>query len=243
MKGENAMKRATCLLAVAIAILVWSVPLAFARGGGHGGGGHGGGGHGGYAHSYGGGHGYGGYGRGYGGGGYYGRGYGYGGYGGYGYGGFWPGFGLGYGLGYGLGWGYPYNGYGYGYPAYDYGYTYPYDYSGGYYPGYPNYYGSAQPAVPATSVATAFPVRLDVMVPDPQAQVWINGQLTQASGTERVFVSSPIEQGYTYTYNMRAAWKQNGHQTTVDRNVQVTPGALIRVDFGQHLTGDSVSTD
>jgi len=225
------MKRATYF--VAIAILAMSTSFALARG--RGGSGHAGGGHaavhssghagGNYGHGYGG-RGY------YGGGGYYGRGY----YGGYG------GFGLGYGLGYGFGWGYPSYGYGYG------NYGYPYGSSDGYYapnayPGYGNYYGSA-PALPSSQMtAAAAPVRLDVIVPDAQAQVWLNGQLIQGTGTERDFVSSPVETGYNYTYKLRAAWKENGQPVNVERDVQVTPGITTFVDFSQRLVGDSANSD
>ncbi|MBV8312156.1 MAG: PDZ domain-containing protein [Planctomycetaceae bacterium] len=111
------------LIALGLAVWVFTGSSAFAKGGG-GGGGHGGGG---------GGHGGGGFGGGHMGGGYHGGGYGgrgyYRGYSGY----YFPGFFLGgYGLGYGLG----YGGYGYGNGYSNYYYPYTYDYGNG----YSNYY-------------------------------------------------------------------------------------------------------
>lgn len=228
---------------------------AWSRGGG-GGGGHGGGG-GGHGGGFGGGYGHGGYGYGgYGGFGYglglgYGLGYGYGGYGG---------------LGYGYA-GYPYYG-GYSNPNYGgYNYSTPNYAPSTYPPNYPpmnspvystydpNIYNSyyyapapsdqgylantAKPA-PSVQVAARAPVQLEVIVPDSQARVWVDGKLTSSTGADRIYTTAPLQTGYSYTYNLKVVGNRAGHEVAVERQVQVVPGRLNRVDFTKEF--NSVGT-
>lgn len=219
--------------ALVSAALLTGLP-PFVRGAGHGGGGHGGGG----GHTFGGFHGGGFHGGVFHGHGFYGRGfYGRGFYGGhypgffgYGYPWWYSGFGLGVGLGYGLG-------YGYGYPSYPY--------PG---PGYggPAYYAPpvcvapppppvAAPVVPAAPVGvaqvSAGEVLFSIRVPD-SADVWINGEKTTQSGPRREFVSSGLEQGRTYTFDIRARWPAaDGTTVQLERRVSVHGGERRTVDF------------
>ena len=179
----------------------------------------------------------GGFGRGFGG---YGRGIGYGGLGyrgfGYGLGGYGLGYGgLGYyGLGYG-GWGYPYyGGYGYGLGSY---YS-PYYYSS---PTYVTpYYSSTivpttsyQSLYPATTQSTADPTRahIHVHVP-PNAQVLFDNTPTREQGTDRDFVTPPLQPNAKgYTYEVTARWNQNGQEHRESRTIRVTPGGTTDVNF------------
>lgn len=178
---------------------------------------------------------------------------GYGGYGGnrgyYG-GGFYPGFGLGLGLG--LGYGY---GYGYGYPLYsDYFYASPLYPSPLYpsvvvpsvfpdpylsqsspYPGQAPIAPQAGPLPPPPAMPTAGTVRMEVILPDPQARVWVDGQPTVSTGTDRVYVTSPLDLGYTYSYTLRATWNQGGREVTTERQVDVEPGQATRIDFTREI--------
>jgi len=216
-------------LVLAVTLLLTSVgsDTAMARGGGRGGGGHGGGFHGGgFRGGYGG---YrGGWGRGYGRG-FYGRGY----------------YGRGWGWG---GWGYPYYGYGYGgyspyYGSYGSAYpyygasTYPYYYddSAPYASGATNYFDVVPPTPQYTSTASPTPTgdnkaHLVIQVPDPNAQVKVNGQKTDSSGTVRTFQSPDLSPG-TYTYDVQATWKENGKNVTESHTVKVEPGAESMVIF------------
>jgi uncharacterized protein (TIGR03000 family) len=127
----------------------------------------------------------------------------------YGYGGYgaWPHYGYGnYGYGYGYG--------GYGYPRY---------YDRGYY--YEPYYSESAPEV------TDDVVTIDVFVPDPNARVWVQGRETSAQGTERQYVSPPLERGYNYTYTVRARWREDGETREAERLVPVRPGRSATVDF------------
>jgi len=183
------------------------------RGGG-GGGGHGGGGHGGY-----------------GGGGYHG---GYGGYGGYhgGYGGY------GYGHGYYGGWGYPgigiYRGYGLNrgyYGSGSYGssgyYVYPDSGYGEIYDGsdmsQSGYY--APPAPDNTA-------RIRVHVPE-DAKVWVAGEATKQTGSERMFGSPTLTPGKTYTYDIKASWMEDGKRVEKTQKVRIRANETSNVTFGE----------
>jgi uncharacterized protein (TIGR03000 family) len=74
-------------------------------------------------------------------------------------------------------------------------------------------------------------VRVTVRVPNPNAQVWVEGALTTQRGTLREFESPQLKPGNPYTYNIRAQWQQDGKTVTRDRNVSVRPGSTFNVDF------------
>jgi uncharacterized protein (TIGR03000 family) len=196
------------------------------RGGGHGGGGHGGGGfHGGVGH-FGGFHGparFGGF--------HNFRPY----YGFYGY--------------------YPYYYGSYGYYPYIYGGDYSYyntypDIGSGlaYDPGYITSYGSVTPdatggtaAPPAITSQSLYPpvsaaapadalAHVTVKVPA-DARVWFENTPTTSTGPVRQFDSPPLAPGGRYTYSVRAAWTENGHEVTQTQQVGVSAGARVEVDF------------
>jgi len=185
-------------------------------------------------------------------GGYYNHG-GYG-YGAIGYGGLYGGYvGNGWGIGVGVPVGGYYN-YGYGYRSpYSYGgYGYSSPYYGGY--GYSSpYYGSSysysQPTAPATSLyspsqstlpaptttdnANTNVVNMEVRVPE-NATLYIQGQKSDATGTERRFVSGALEPGRKYEYELRATWMDaNGKLVDRTKKVDVQAGAWVGVDMTQ----------
>jgi uncharacterized protein (TIGR03000 family) len=210
---------------VSAALLLLAPPgMAQHGGGGHGGGGHGGGGHGGGGFHGGGGGGFHGGGGAYHGGGYYHDGYYrrgfYGGYPfGYGYYGGYP-FGLGYWGGYYPDYYYDSDAYGYAGPRV---YNYLPQYSGDYEPIYArdefNSWEHADQRVMAR-----------IILPDPKAQLWIEGQEMDSGGATRSFVSPPLETG-KYTYTFRARWSQGGQTAEQTKAVRVQPGDRITVDF------------
>jgi len=211
---------------------------------------------GGYGGGYGGGLGYGGGGLGYGGLNYGGFNNGYGGYRGIGYGGYgYPGYGYGYGTGLGYGWqgnslGYGatpyYGGYGYAPGYYGSGYNYPnYAYSPGgtavtnatYNPGY--YNGNANNAS-TSSYQSFYPqvgqqglgnsAEVNVRVPA-SAELWFDNHKTRQTGLVRQFITPPLEQGKSFTYNLRARWTENGAPMDQTRTVEVQAGRQASVDF------------
>jgi uncharacterized protein (TIGR03000 family) len=136
-----------------------------------------------------------------------------------------------------------YGGYGY-YPYYGGYYPYDYDSSGSAYDsGYTGSYGDAPPdtgydanyapwAGDTSSTAPAQPdtvAHLTVKAPA-DAQIWFNDKPAATTGTVRQFNSPPLAAG-KYTYDVRARWTKNGREVTETREVEVTPGSSVEVDF------------
>jgi uncharacterized protein (TIGR03000 family) len=141
---------------------------------------------------------------------------------------------------------YPYyNTYSYSYPSYSYAYpstTYAYPSSSySYFPS-TTYYGdvaNTYPA-PATSSYYAPPAQTSndtanvrVILPDPQAQVWFDGNLTQQTGTDRLFHTPPLSASASNTYRVRASWTEDNRVVQQERVVNVSPGGHVLVDFTQ----------
>lgn len=156
-------------------------------------------------------------------------GYGYRGYRGY-YGAYFPGYG------------------GYYYPDYG-GAYYPYgDWGVGYGAGYgDNYYDPTttdgnsyvspvpppiqyEPSYANAVVAPDTTAHLTVKVPA-DAGVYIGGVKMNTPGTVREFTSPPLTPGSQYTYQIAARWIDNGRLVTQKREVQVTAGQHVDVDF------------
>ena len=140
-----------------------------------------------------------------------------------------PGSSYGYGLGNNFGYGMGYGRYGYGNFAPTY--TYP-NYT---YPG--NTYRSGvmqtnQAFYPPQSASQTSPneVHMMVVVPQPNAQVTIDGNQTRLHGFEREFISE-MKPGSSGTYHVKAHWTQNGQKHEETRKVRVHPGAWRVVDF------------
>ncbi len=161
----------------------------------------------------------------------------------------------------GLGYGYPsyYRGWGYGYPSYGYydsGYgpnygsnnyygfgvpaysAYPSDqqpYGTVVQPGmgaYSSAYGGFNEGQGASAAATQNEnaCQIGLRVPA-DAQVWFNGQAMRQTGSQREFVSPPLQPGQEYTYTIRARWMQNGQPVDQTRNLQVAASERHTVNF------------
>lgn len=79
-------------------------------------------------------------------------------------------------------------------------------------------------AVPALLLAQeAKPVLIKLLVPA-DAVVEIEGARTNQTGTERSFVSPPLESGKTYVYTIKVTWKEGGKDKTVTEKLRVQAG-------------------
>lgn len=142
-----------------------------------------------------------------------------------------PGVGVGR-PGVGVGVGRPGWGWGWGVGWYGRGYIGP---NGRYY-SQPGYYGADNTGNGDRYSYYAAPedpqdrVRLRLVVPNPDAEVWIAGDPTQQRGTTRIFESPSLDPG-SYTYTVRARWIDNDQIVDQTRNVQVHPGDSVTVDF------------
>jgi uncharacterized protein (TIGR03000 family) len=137
----------------------------------------------------------------------------------------------------------PYNPwYGYPYPGY-----YPYRYySSSYYPSISdNYLNRPYPASSYTYQAadeptsTAQVVMVRVRVPA-DAELWLNGTRTTATGPIRDFVSPRLEPG-NYAYEIRARWMDNGRPAEQTRKITVRPGERREVDFAVNTPRDKAT--
>ena len=85
------------------------------------------------------------------------------------------------------------------------------------------YYTTGGPAADA--------VKLNVLVPDPNAQVWVEGQLTSQSGRTRDYISPPVDPAKNYVYQVRSRWIDNGRTMDETKRIPVHAGETATVDF------------
>ncbi len=72
---------------------------------------------------------------------------------------------------------------------------------------------------------------LSVKVPDPAAEILVDGKKTAQTGTDRTFESPPLEAGKGYTYTLTARWIERGQPVEVSKVVSGAPGETVKVDF------------
>jgi uncharacterized protein (TIGR03000 family) len=98
----------------------------------------------------------------------------------------------------------------------------------GYYYEAPSYYYTPAPQSVAENMA-----RIRVFVPA-DAKVWIDGQETTQTGTDRLFESPPLAPDRAFTYNLKTTWRgPDGKEITLTRQVGVQANACATVDFTQ----------
>jgi uncharacterized protein (TIGR03000 family) len=95
-----------------------------------------------------------------------------------------------------------------------------------------NSYQGVTPSGPSpSSAAPDNTVTIDVRVPDPDAEVWIDGHKTSQRGVARQYVSPPLTPGHTFRYEIRAQWTQGGRKVEQTQSITVQAGQRIAVDF------------
>jgi len=73
--------------------------------------------------------------------------------------------------------------------------------------------------------------RINVRLPNPNAQVLVQDELMPGQGTMRTMNTPPLESGYTYNYQVKARWTENGKSMEQVRTVRFQPGQQVTVDF------------
>jgi uncharacterized protein (TIGR03000 family) len=133
----------------------------------------------------------------------------------------------------------PYYGSSYGFqPSYNYGQqmTYGQQMGIGQQMGYGQQAGASTSGyTPGAQPEFAHPqaVNLQVMVPE-NATLWIEGQKVDATGPVRMFYSTPLKEGQTYTYHLKARWTdENGKPVERTKEFDVHAGARMAVNFMQ----------
>jgi uncharacterized protein (TIGR03000 family) len=94
-------------------------------------------------------------------------------------------------------------------------------------PSYYYPYAAYRPMEQAVEVNAAL-IRLSV--PN-DARIWIEGDATSQTGTERTFVSPALTPGREYVYHIRVQWDENGKAAERKRDVTVHAGDRINVNI------------
>jgi uncharacterized protein (TIGR03000 family) len=137
----------------------------------------------------------------------------------------------------------------YSYPYYSGSYgSYPDSYSSGsYYPDYGSY-GDVTPS-DAYSYQSFYSPASASAQPDNRAditaevaadaRIWFDGKATKSTGPVHQFHSPALTPGARYRYEVRANWKENGHEVTQTQRVPVAAGDTVKVHFPQQPTSQS----
>ena len=79
--------------------------------------------------------------------------------------------------------------------------------------------------------------QFEVRLPSATAEVTFDGDPTRQNGSTRLFESPPLPRGQSFTYEVKANWRENGQEFTRSRSVTVQGGKRAVVDFTQPETG------
>ena len=75
-------------------------------------------------------------------------------------------------------------------------------------------------------------VYLDIVLPQRDATLEIDGNATKQTGARRLFVSPPLKPGRTFVYKLTATWEPNNYtKITRTRRVSVQAGQELEVDL------------
>ncbi len=84
-----------------------------------------------------------------------------------------------------------------------------------------------------TPLSNAKCARVELALPHPDADVWLNATAMKGTGTERAFESPELETGKTYQYEVVARWQQDGREKAESRTITVAAGQTVVADFTQ----------
>jgi uncharacterized protein (TIGR03000 family) len=87
------------------------------------------------------------------------------------------------------------------------------------------------PVEPYTAPAAAQSATLTILVPAPNAEVFLSGVSMDSAGEQRTFQSPPLEVGADYQYVVKARWMEGGQMVEQTRDVPVQAGQQVTVDF------------
>jgi uncharacterized protein (TIGR03000 family) len=95
------------------------------------------------------------------------------------------------------------------------------------------YLGGPTPPNPSADTSyyppSGIPARLTVKVPA-DALIWFDSEQMKSTGPVRTYNTLPLPPGQ-FTYDITARWTDNGRAVTQTKQVIVSPGALVEVDF------------
>lgn len=94
-------------------------------------------------------------------------------------------------------------------------------------------YFEANPAFNTNGVinGTSRQARVEVILPDANAELLIQDQKTNTVGARRSFVSPDLETGKTFTYTLKMQRNVGGQMQDETRSIDVQAGSVMTVDF------------
>jgi uncharacterized protein (TIGR03000 family) len=87
--------------------------------------------------------------------------------------------------------------------------------------------------VVANDVPSGQVLYLSVKVPQPAAEIFVDGMKTAMTGTDRLFESPPLSGDKEYAYDIVARWTEGGATVERKKTVKGKPGEVVRVDLTQ----------
>jgi uncharacterized protein (TIGR03000 family) len=75
--------------------------------------------------------------------------------------------------------------------------------------------------------------QIRVLLPDPQARIWFEGQATKQVGPDRLFYTPPLLATAANNYHIKITFMQQGQEVTRERVVSIMPGRTYVVDLTQ----------
>ncbi|HEX4132154.1 MAG TPA: TIGR03000 domain-containing protein [Pirellulales bacterium] len=95
---------------------------------------------------------------------------------------------------------------------------------------HPDAVDAPEESVPDKQAIPSESLLLNVKVP-PTAVVYVNGKRTQLTGAQRTFMTAHVTPGQTYSYEVRAEWKENNRPVTRTEIVAIAAGQRRSVAF------------
>jgi uncharacterized protein (TIGR03000 family) len=86
-------------------------------------------------------------------------------------------------------------------------------------------------ATPAQVAPVGPTANLEMKVPA-NASIWIDGQATTQPGTDRRFVSPPLQAGVHYSYDIRVQWTDGSRTLERSRHIRFEAGDDVRITLG-----------
>ncbi len=89
-------------------------------------------------------------------------------------------------------------------------------------------------AIPADNQSA----RINIAV-KPEAEIWFDDVKTTQTGTQRVFLSPPLQADGDYRYRIQVRWMDNGHPRIAARQIMVHAGDNIHLTIPDSPRADS----
>jgi uncharacterized protein (TIGR03000 family) len=84
---------------------------------------------------------------------------------------------------------------------------------------------------PDSTAKTRNRARIHLVLPNAEAEAWVEGEQVSGGGTLRVFEAVDLQSGKPNLYTVTASWSQDGKVVKQERTISISPGTAAIVDF------------